>query len=424
MNFLLNKKETSQPRLSITSSSTSSSEKSAFNKVLFYYPDFGAMGGIERFIRLVAASFKSRKTIKPIIVCTKGTPFYNTLKKEGFKEGVDLWGIQTHSIFKRPHLRIFDLASFIQLAFILKNVQPNIIHVHIGQIENLFFKILGFPVVYSFHGYGSLYSLKEVSGQVKQIFKKILRFFFHKMASQIDTIIFVSQSEQRRMTDEGFLSKKAKRLVIYNGSPIQSIQKSIININKNEIKAHLNIPIKSRIVSFINRMDQNKNPLEFIKLAEELIKSDNNLYFLMAGTGPLDAWVKEVISKSPNKKHFRFIGHQKEIYPLIALSNLIVHTPTSEGFGLGILEAMSLGTPCLAYSVGGIPEVLNVPNSELFLADARNFNQLREKAIHLLSLNPIKLKKISKMLQTHSERFDLLNTVSQLEKVYADVIRK
>ena len=53
---------------------------------------------------------------------------------------------------------------------------------------------------------------------------------------------------------------------------------------------------------------------------------------------------------------------------------LLSLTRTFEGFGLSIVEAMSVGTPVLATRVGAITEYLNQDNSKLI--DASNIEQI------------------------------------------------
>ena len=56
------------------------------------------------------------------------------------------------------------------------------------------------------------------------------------------------------------------------------------------------------------------------------------------------------------------------------LDLLVSLTRTFEGFGLSIVEAMSVGTPVLATKVGAITEYLNQDNSKL--VDASNIEQI------------------------------------------------
>ena len=54
----------------------------------------------------------------------------------------------------------------------------------------------------------------------------------------------------------------------------------------------------------------------------------------------------------------RFLGRRSDVAELIALSDVVVLPTLSESFGLVVVEAMSLGKPVVATTVGGIPEIL------------------------------------------------------------------
>ncbi len=420
-----NKVESKDMALSPLSIPTGRIPKKGRKKVLFYYPDFGAMGGIERFIESVTSSLKTQANIQPIIICSKGTSFYERLEEKGFIEGVNLWGIKTLSIFKNPNFRVFDFISLAQLVLLLKKIKPHIVHVHIGQIENLFFKVLGYPVVYSFHGYGSLYSLKNTKNPLKRRIKKyLLRWLFKKTVSHLDALLFVSHSEQERMVEEGFLSPENPGQIVYNGLALKQLKKSVSHIDSEkskELKVYFGVPINSRIISFINRMDENKNPLEFIELAEKLAVVFEDLYFVMAGTGPMDELIQNRLAVSPIQGRFRFVGYQKDVYPLIYISDLIIHVPNMEGFGLCVLESIALGTPCLAYAVGGINEILSFPAAEQLRVHPGNIEELTQKAIHLLLLDTKGQIELSQELIAHAAPFELDKTILNLEEIYTNV---
>src|ERR1044072_5514184 len=127
-------------------------------KVLFFYQDFGAMGGIERYLLQKARLLRERGNVEPVFVCCDKTPLYNALQAEGFHT----YGLPSHSFFARSLFRTFDVCSLLRLKDILRREQPDLVHVHIGLLENMVIRALGFPVIYTFHGYSTLYSMDGV----------------------------------------------------------------------------------------------------------------------------------------------------------------------------------------------------------------------------------------------------------------------
>ena len=393
-------------------------------RVLFYFPDYGPMGGIERFICHVTQRLRERKNFEPVIVCSLNTTFYQRVQQEGFQEGTNLFGIQTFPIVKRLRLRTVDMLTTAQLYRVLRVVQPDLVHVHVIHIENLIFKMLGYPVVCSFHGYGSFYSLTPARHTIQRAVKKIVRRAFHYMATRVDRLIFVSQSEFHRMRDEGFLPTEAPIEVIPNGLPICEIRQSVAQINHKKLKEYFGVPEGSKIISFISRMDENKNPLLFIKLAECLGKEFDNVHFLLAGTGPLTEAVRNRIQASPIRNQFQFLGYQDNSYQLLAVSDLTVNISQMEGFSMVLLEAITVGTPILAFATGGILEIFPQPDWEDLVVPQGHLETLAKKAQRLLHLNDREKSILSNRLKSHAEQFDLSFTIERIEDTYSQILEK
>jgi glycosyltransferase involved in cell wall biosynthesis len=54
----------------------------------------------------------------------------------------------------------------------------------------------------------------------------------------------------------------------------------------------------------------------------------------------------------------RFTGDLEEPYVAVQVCDLLTHITYGDGLPLSILEAMSMGKPVIASSVGGIPEII------------------------------------------------------------------
>lgn len=391
-------------------------------KVLFYYPDFGAMGGIERFIHTVAQALKQRGHIEPVIACSPGSPLLTLLREQGIRMHM-VW---TLPCFAKPALRLMDVISMAQLWRILALEKPDIVHVHIGHWENMLFRFLGYRVVYTVHGYASLYSLQGVSNPLKAFVKKFFRWLYTTMVPHLNAMLFVSQAEQQRMLEEGYLPKGFTGEVVPNGLSIEELQAKAKQVDKAAWRKALCIPKDAVCLSFINRLDSNKNPMVFVELAEQLAKQPGlpPLRFLIAGTGPLSQEVHARVNQSPIHEQIAMLGQREDIIELLASSDLIVHTPKMEGFGLGILEAMAIGTPCLAYATGGIPEILDDPELKDLLVPASDFQALLEKAKTLLNLPLDERQTLSQHLQQRAGDFDISVLVSRLERIYQEIVQK
>jgi glycosyltransferase involved in cell wall biosynthesis len=388
-------------------------------KVLLVYQDFGAMGGIERYILQAAQMLQAGGEFEPIIACCKHTPFYNLLKSYGFK----VYGLPGNSFFSKSFRRSLHLTALLKLKKIADWEKPDIVHVHIGLMENLLFKLWGYPVVFTFHGYSSLYSTQGVTSFIKRWAKNIFRELFQYTANRLDALLFVSRAEQFRMMNEGYLCDEQTGMVLHNGVPVAALKTAAKQVDVAAVRAQWNIPQDAICIASINRLDANKNPLEFIRLAKRLSQEhpQGNLHFVIAGDGPLSWKVKAECAVLPN---VQYMGHCKDVVRLLAASDLVVSTARQEGFGLGVVEAMATGTPCIAYASGGAREILETPQTSECLVPVDDFDTLVQTVNDFLQQKPVELALLQNALLARAAEFDSEKFKQRLESVYDHLLPK
>jgi L-malate glycosyltransferase len=74
---------------------------------------------------------------------------------------------------------------------------------------------------------------------------------------------------------------------------------------------------------------------------------------LMVGDGPERVLAERAAQKLGVDSRVHFVGNQEHIEELMAMADIFLLPSDSESFGLGALEAMSVGVPVVATSVGG-----------------------------------------------------------------------
>ena len=74
-------------------------------------------------------------------------------------------------------------------------------------------------------------------------------------------------------------------------------------------------------------------------------------------------------------KHVTFLGYRNDVREILSLSNLVLSlSQEPEAFGRTVLEALCLGTPVIAYDIGGTTEIMN----EIFPAGIVAYNDTEE----------------------------------------------
>lgn len=167
-------------------------------------------------------------------------------------------------------------------------------------------------------------------------------------------------------------------------------------------------------VAFIGRLHTQKNPLRFLKVIEQLHNLRPETTAIMIGDGEMQEEVAAYIHKHGLQHRVTLAGFQSNPYPLLANSRLLCSTSSWEGFGLVILEALCLGKPVVATSVGGIPTIINGSEGILCSED----DALVHSMLHLLTDDAEYSRRSAAALRRAAELDNLAAYVHNLAALY------
>jgi glycosyltransferase involved in cell wall biosynthesis len=173
----------------------------------------------------------------------------------------------------------------------------------------------------------------------------------------------------------------------------RAIQKGILPRNiefiQNVVETNFVQPEKSNKtgikVLFVGRLDKNKRPEKFIKLAAVLTERfpELPLQFQIVGDGILRNELERLAENlNISSKKLTFFGVCDEMETIYQQADLLISTSKREGTSNVLLEAMAHNLPVIATNVGGTPNILNENRGILIQPD--NEAQLLEAATKLI----------------------------------------
>jgi len=164
-----------------------------------------------------------------------------------------------------------------------------------------------------------------------------------------DRVITVSNLT-RKVVIEKYGIDPAKVVTVHNAVD-QTLTKEIIEIKRK---------MKEKVVTFLGRITFQKGPEYFIEAAHKILKKDNNVRFVMAGSGDMLNKMIERVAHLKIADKFHFTGFLKgdDVTNMFALSDVFVMPSVSEPFGIVPLEAMRSNVPVVISKQSGVAEVL------------------------------------------------------------------
>lgn len=248
--------------------------------------------------------------------------------------------------------------------------------------------------------HGDVYDLAEEN---KKEERELQREAFYKA----DKIVAISDITTQSLIDL-FPEHQDKLRVIYNGIDVQDV--------REKAKETTEIKLQHPALITVGRLDANKNPIRMLEVFEGVhaCRPEAHLYYL--GYGALGAEVQWLAEEKKIVENVHLLGYHENPFPIIAKADVCCMFSYSEGFGLGVAEGLALGVPFVGTDVGALKDLAN----EQKCGKTVETNEAAVSAIcELLDADK---RKLSEECRRSVERFELKNYISQIEKLFDEVL--
>jgi glycosyltransferase involved in cell wall biosynthesis len=154
-------------------------------------------------------------------------------------------------------------------------------------------------------------------------------------------------------------------------------------------------PFKDWRVGIIGRIAPEKGQAEFVQAAAIIARECPKTRFVicgapvLAGTAYLDT-----VRALATGLNVEFLGWREDVQAVLADLDLLVIASKEEGMPRVLLEAFSAGVPVVAFSVGGIPEVISDGKTG-FLVRERCAEALAKRLRQIMQLDPTALPEVA-----------------------------
>lgn len=325
-------------------------------KILYIIESLTSGGKERRLMSLIQKMLEKDEVKIEIIILSKDIHYRDIFN----------WNLKIH-FFKRNILK--DKMILLKFNSVLKSFQPDVVHCW----DNI--AAFHFAPICNFKRIPFLNSMISTAPPKLSRFSK--RFFFNVISYPFSDVI-LSNSKAGLYS---FRVPKNKGKCIHNGF---DLERTRIKTSENSIREKFGIKTKN-IVGMTGAFHDRKDYNTFIKAANLVLKSKEDVTFVAIGDGPNLNKIKNSIEKD-SLPSFKFVGKQDDIESIVNTFTIGVLATFTEGISNAIMEYMSFEKPVIATSGGGTNELV-IDNESGFLVEPKNINQLADKIIFLLE-NP------------------------------------
>jgi len=179
------------------------------------------------------------------------------------------------------------------------------------------------------------------------------RFVNPVLAKLTSNITSISAATKQALIDYEYLSEKHVN-VVYNGIEPLSVSQSDVEALRNS----LGIRKSTKVLGTIARFDPIKNQTMMLRAFQEVLTSHHDTILIMVGDGEMRETLEALANELGISDNVIFTGYIAKPAMYLAMMDIFLLSSLSEGTSMTLLEAMSLGKPCVVTDAGGNAEVI------------------------------------------------------------------
>lgn len=230
-----------------------------------------------------------------------------------------------------------------------------------------------------------------------------------------DTVIAISKNTLKDHLGSYIHNKRLSCIVLYCG-----IDMSVFRADtERSIKEELNIPETAKLLLFVGRMNEYKNPLFVIDILAELNNQAEDIYALFIGKGELEQSLAEKAQYLNLEKQVRILGWRDDTARIMKQVDLFVFPRLEfpkEGLGLVVVEAQAAGLPMIT-TKAIVEDAIIIPELVEILPLENNAVEWADKVLEVLN-HPKAIYKKDALIKMENSHFELSRATQRLIGLY------
>ena len=323
-------------------------------------------------------------------------------------------GIIIHNIrFARSPLSKQNIRAYKELKKLINTENFNLIHCHtptVSMLTRLAAKRArkkGSVVMYTCHGFHFHNSSSKKNWLMYYPIEKFLSRY-------CDYLVTINNEDFNRA--KTFHCKNV-RYIPSVGVDINKIKD--LKVDKNKKREEIGAPKDKILIFSAGELIERKNHEVIIKALGKL--NDKNIYYAIAGKGPLKDYLSNLIEKLGIADRVFFLGFRTDVFELYHVADISAFPSKIEGLGLAGVEAMAAGVPLVSSNVHGILD---------YVIDGKTGYAISPKdvdgyatAIKKLADDSVLRERMKEDCLKAVEPFEIHNALNVMWNIYKEILR-
>ena len=333
-------------------------------------------------------------------VCAKTGFWFDELK--------DKYNFVMHEIdFGRNPLKVKNLKAYKQLKKLQKERKFEVVYCQQpggGLMGRLFAKKFKLPCIYTAHGF---HFFKGCGLAGKYLYKPVEKW----LSKYTDVLVTINEEDY-----QSALKMKAKKVFKINGIGIDNNKMTVPEFDKLAFKRELGLADSDKVILTISEVNQNKNYIKMLETTKRLVENDKSIKFVSCGTGVWTEKIKDYAKELGIEDNCIFLGYRKDIAKILRITDIFFHASHREGLTLSVMEAMSVGLPCVVSNVRGNRDLV-VDGKGGFVVEPEDDETFAIRIKEILN-KPELSKSFGEFNKDESNKYTVDSVKKQLAEIY------
>ena len=309
-----------------------------------------------------------------------------------------------------------DWQSYRQIARLLAEIQPQMVHTHsskAGILGRAAAHKLSLPVVHTVHG-------SPFHAYQNRLIHELYRHAEIWAARRCDKLISVCDAMTAQYVAAGVASRE-KFVTVFSGMEVEPFLDP--PRPREAVRRELGFAAEHVVVGKVARLFELKGHADVIAAARDVVARNANVRFLFVGDGILRTRLEAEIDRAGLSGCFTFTGlvPPARVPELIAAMDIVVHASLREGLARVLPQGLIAGKPVISYDIDGAREVV-LPGETGYLLPPGDIRGMTSAIVDLAGDPALRARLGSTGRTRFTDQFRHETMTRQLREVYESVL--